>query len=138
MAKQIKQTPKTLTPYDKTYKVQPIKLMIIIVDRYQGDYYVEEFKKLGVSYLFITYGRGTVPSDLRHILSIDEDKKDIVFAFVKEDLMKDCLKVINERFNVSKVAKGISFSVPIDSMAGVLMYKFLTDTKSNRSIKNGK
>ena len=47
-------------------------------------------------------------------------------------------KIPNEITEIIKVAKGISFSVPIDSMAGVLMYKFLTDTKSNRSIKNGK
>jgi hypothetical protein len=34
-----------------------------------------------------------------------------------------------QRFSVSKMAKGIAYAVPVDSVAGISIYKMLTNTR---------
>lgn len=117
--------------YDKEFKVEKVKLFVIIVGRNQSDYYLNEFKKTEIACSFVVYGGGTATKDIYEVLGIGETKKDIIFALVKESDIDKLKEIINYRFKASKAAKGIAFSIPLDSMAGVLMYRYLTNTKTN-------
>jgi hypothetical protein len=119
-------------PYEDSFVLRPLKQLVVIINRYQGDYFMDAFKEIGVSASFLSYGEGTATSDLRHILGIGEDKKDIVFSLVTDDNLEKCLNICRERFSVSKDAKGIAFTIKVDSIVSVLAYKFLTDTRQNR------
>ncbi|MFA6667549.1 MAG: hypothetical protein WCS51_04280 [Bacilli bacterium] len=125
----INATPKS---YDKQYVVHALKFLFVIVNQYQGDYYIDKFKECGASCCFLTYGNGTATDDLKHILGIGEDKKDVVFCLVKADDINSYLNVCRERFKVSQAAKGVAFAVPVDSMIGVFAYQFITNTRQNR------
>ncbi len=118
--------------YDKEFVVKPLKWLFVIVNHYQGNYYIDKFKELGVSCAFLCYGKGTATDDLKHILGIGEDKKDIVMCLVRADDIGKYLDVCNERFKVSQAAKGIAFAVPVDSMISVFAYKFVSNTRQNR------
>ncbi len=118
-------------PYDSEFKIEKVKLFIIIVGRNQSDYFLNEFKKTDIACSFVVYGRGTATKDIYEVLGIGETKKDIIFALVKESDIEKLKEIINYRFNASKAAKGVAFSIPFDSMAGVLMYRYLTNTKTN-------
>lgn len=125
--------PKQIIPnYEDQYKLRELEFLIVIVSRYQGDYYINAFSELGVSATFVTYGQGTVRSDIQHIIGIADTRKDVVMCLVTKTKVKNCLAVCEERFKVSKEAKGVAFAIPVDSMISVLSYKFLTDTKQNR------
>ena len=56
-------------------------------------------------------------------------KKDVVFSLIREDRWPKYKEAISERFSVSKMAKGISYAIPLDSVAGVSIYKMLTNTR---------
>lgn len=118
--------------YDQEFVVKPLKCLFVIVNQYQGNYYIDEFKELGASCAFLSYGKGTATDDLKHILGIGEDKKDVVLCLVKADEIDKYLDVCRERFKVSTAAKGIAFAVPIDSMISVFAYKFVSNTRQNR------
>lgn len=129
--KTTKKTSKKEKPYDNEFKIEKVKLFVIIVGRNQSDYYLNEFKKTEIACSFVVYGRGTATKDIYEVLGIGETKKDIIFALVKESDIDKLKEIIAYRFNASKAAKGIAFSIPFDSMAGVLMYRYLTNTKTN-------
>ena len=116
-------------PYDQEFELK--KLRIIIVNRYQGDYFINEFAKREVGASFLVYGTGTATKEIYDILGIGETKKDIVLSLVKESDIPELKKLIETRFSVSKKAKGIAFFIDIDSIAGILIYKYLTNTKEN-------
>lgn len=117
--------------YQNKYKVEKLYLSFVIVNRYQGDYYINKFLDLGASSSFLLYGKGTAPSELLYMLGVEGDKKDIVLTVIKESLIEDLNNVIDERFKVSKSAKGIAFIIEFDSVMGVLPYRFLSDTRNN-------
>jgi len=117
--------------YEDRFVLRPLKCLIVIVNEHQGDFFVNSFKDVGVSCSFSSYGKGTASSDIRHILGV-EDKKDLVLSLVKESDVGSCLDICRERFKVSQEAKGIAFTIKVDSVVGVMLYRFLTDTKQNR------
>jgi len=136
MKNEIKNQPVITKPnipnYEDQYKLRELEFLIVIVSRYQGDYYINAFSELGVSATFVTYGQGTVRSDIQHIIGIADTRKDVVMCLVTKAKLKNCLAICEERFKVSKEAKGVAFAIPVDSIISVLSYKFLTDTKQNR------
>lgn len=117
--------------YQELYKTEKLYLSIIIVNRYQGEYYVEQFIKEGCSLSFIIYGKGTAPSELLYVLGTPQSKKDVVISVIKESLKDKVNSIIDERFNFSKSAKGIAFMIDFDSVMGVLSYRYLSDTRVN-------
>jgi len=123
---------KDLPRYEDNYKLRELKVLFVIVGRGQADYYINQFEEIGVSATYVTYGQGTVRKDLQHILGLTNPKKDVLLCLVTKTKLDGCIDVLNERFKVSKEAKGVAFTVELDSMIGVLSYKFFTDTKQNR------
>ena len=128
-----KETDKNISKksYDQEFELKKLRVLCIIVNRYQGDYFINEFARREVGASFLVYGTGTATKEIYDILGIGETKKDIVLSLVKESDIPELKKLIEARFNVSKKAKGIAFFIGIDSIAGVLIYKYLTNTKEN-------
>lgn len=121
-----------VSDYNRDYEVAPLKLLFVIVNKYQGDYFLDLLiKEYGVSAAFMCNGHGTATRDIYNYLNISENKKDVVISLVNEDKINDVLNSIQERFNVSKNAKGIAFTIKLDSIIGVLSYRFFADIKSN-------
>ncbi len=121
-----------LPKYEDKYKLRELKFLMVIVGRYQGDYFINAFNDVGVSASFVTYGHGTVRGDIQHIIGIADTRKDIVMCLVTKTKLQKCLDICDERFKVSKEAKGVAFTIEVDSIISVLSYKFLTDTKQGR------
>ena len=122
--------------YDEEFEIKKLKICCIIVNRHQGDYFINAFaeKKVGAS--FTVYGTGTATKEIYDILGVGETKKDIVLSVVKESDVPEIKEFIENRFNVSKKAKGIAFFMDVDSIAGVLLYKYFTNTRENVRRKN--
>lgn len=118
--------------YDKTYQIKPLKMMVVIVNKYQGEYFIDSFKNFGISATFLTYAKGTATKSIRKVLNVDAEEKDVIIALVKNSEVDKLLKLCKERFNTSSLAAGVAFTISVDSMIGVLLYKFFTDTKQNR------
>ncbi len=115
--------------YDEEHKIEKLKVFCIIVNRYQSDFYVKKFDEIGVGASFVILGTGTATKDIYDFLGIGETKKDIILSLVKESVIPELKKITEERFKVSKNAKGVAFSFEMDSIAGVLAYRFIAGAK---------
>lgn len=119
-------------PYEKTNKVEKLKLLCVIVNRNQGQFFVDSFLDQNVGAAFDVYGKGTAPREIYDIIGMSDNKKELVLALIKESDLEKVLKIIKTRFSVSKAAKGVAFTIPVNSMAGVVMYKFLTNNRERK------
>lgn len=126
-------------PYEKQEKLTSLILYVIIVNRGQGHYYLDELNKLGVSFSSLIYGYSNPPEEIVALFGNLETKKDLVFTIFRKELSPHIRDLIQRRFIISKQAKGVAFGIPIDSVAGVIIYKFLADQNKNiRENNNGK
>jgi len=114
-------------PYEETNNLLGLKLFISIVPLGQAQGIVKILENIGVNYNVITQGEGTGAKFVPNL--VNDNKKQIVFSFVREDMTEVVKKVLRERFSISKVSNGISFSIKLTSVMGVSIYKFLSNTR---------
>lgn len=114
--------------FDKSNDIKKLSLFITIVPKNQGDAVSKIFQRIGTSAQFIQRGEGTATKAIRDILGIEDNGKDIVFTLIKQDSIPDAKVEIEAFFAASKRNKGIGFTIPLTSVAGVKIYKFLTNT----------
>lgn len=109
-------------------EIKKLSLFVTIVSRGQADPVVRLFETLGVSAQFIENGEGTAQREIRNILGIEDDRKSIVFSFIKRDAIPEATKELEAFFRSSPKNKGIGYSIPINSLIGMQLYRFLADT----------
>ena len=116
---------KDFTPFDKVNKLHQLKMFVIIVPSGQANGVVKILNELESAMNLITNGEGTYQRESQ----LSGPKKQIIFTFLKEEMIPEFKERIAERFHVSSAAKGIAFSIKLTSVAGVSVYKFLSNTK---------
>lgn len=129
-------TKEAFVPFEKANIVHPLKLFISIVPFGQAQGIVKLFEELGSTYSYITTGEGTGKNFLPGLLSVSDFKKQIVFSFIREDKSKEVCEALENRFSASKATKGISLSIKLTSVAGVSVYRFLTNVRKVKKVQN--
>ncbi len=112
-------------PFEADNILQPLKLFIIIVPYGQANGVIKILHDLEVAMSVTTQGEGTYLRESQ----FSGPKKQLIFAFIKEANVEEFKSRIADRFQISSAAKGIAFSVKLTSVAGVSVYKFLTNTQ---------
>lgn len=132
----------TFTPYDKTHSISPLLLAVTIVGKGQGDAIIALANKYECNFCFLSRGKGTAPNNFYAILGNSSLKKDVVFSIIKKSAFEGFSKELAARFAISPIAKGICFTIPMDAIAGVSVYKMLSNMrqfeKPNSKRKRGK
>lgn len=101
---------------------------IVIVDFGQSENIIRILKDNHSSAQFVQMGEGTANSQIRDILNIEDNNKEIIYSLIREDYAKDICKELSAYFAASKRNKGVGFSIDLDSFVGVTLYKFFTQT----------
>ena len=122
-------------PFEKENVLHPMKLYLTIVTFGQADSIIKIFESVGANCNFITSGQGTGRTFMPALVTLAESKKQVVWSFVREEKSEEVRRLLTERFNTSKAARGVSFSVKLTSVAGVSVYKFLSNTRKVRKVK---
>ena len=117
------------TPYEKTHRLKSLLLVVTIVGQGQGEAIISIANKYECNLSFLTRGKGTAPNNFYALLGSGSLKKEVVFSVIKEATYEGFAKELEARFAISEMAKGISFCIPIDSVAGVSVYKMLSNTR---------
>ena len=142
MEEKVKKPKKSILPRRAKKKVEPevqpafetrpdikkLVLYTIIVPFGQGDNIVKILKANKSSLQFVQIGNGTATSSIRDILNVEDTRKEIIYSIVREDAVNDIKKEIDVYFVASKKNKGIAYTIPLTSIMGVKMYKFITQT----------
>lgn len=106
-----------------------LKLLITVVNRKKAEYYLDLLQDFEVNMQLVTYGRGTANSQMLNIIGLADTDRAVIFSIVKEEVIKDILITLDEKFKTIKDGKGIAYSVPLTSVIGVAIYQFLSNNR---------
>jgi len=114
--------------FEEKSDLENLYLYTIVVEQSVANTVIKLLQNIGSSAQFVHNGRGTAPSEVLGLLNATEDKKAIINAFIGEDKLQIVQEEISIFFKISKKNRGVGFAVPLSSIQGIRMYKYLTQT----------
>lgn len=112
----------------KAIDTKKLLLFITIVNRGQGNFVLKLFESEGANAQFVQYGEGTAQKEIRDILGIEDNSKEVIISIISEDKIESAKKELEAFFKIRKRNRGIGFSIPMTSLIGMKLYQFLVDT----------
>ena len=109
--------------------IKKLKLLFTVVDRPKAEFYLDVLSQFEVNMQMVVAGKGTATSDLVDMLGLNIHKATIL-SIVREDKVDEIMKCLEDKFATIKNGKGIAFAVPLSSVIGVNMYRFLSNNRS--------
>lgn len=128
---------RTKEPKKKEKELAPkkLELLVTIVNRHKAEFYQDLIQQFEVNMQMAMMARGTAAREILQILGLADNAKTVIFSVIKQDRIPDVKKALEEKFTTVNDGKGIAFTVPMTSVVGVAVYKFLTDNR--KEVKEG-
>ena len=108
--------------------IKKLKLLFTVVDRPKAEFYMDVLSQFEVNYQLMNSGLGTATSEFVEMLGLNKQKA-VIISVIREDLTDTILKVLEEKFQTIRNGKGIAFAVPMSSVIGVNIYRFLSNNQ---------
>ena len=108
--------------------IKKLKLLFTIVDRPKAEFYLDVLSQYEVNCQIVTAGKGTATSEMVDLLGLNPQKA-VLISVVREDMTDTVMKVLQQKFETIRNGKGIAFAVPLSSVIGVYMYRFLSNNR---------
>ena len=113
--------------------IKKLKLLFTVVDRPKGEFYLDVLSQFDVNFQMALSGLGTATSELVELLGL-EPHKTVILSVVREDRMDIIMNCLEDKFATIRNGKGIAFAVPLSSVIGVNLYRFLSDNRMGRDM----
>ena len=129
--KKVKQRTKPTKP-QKTAETnfRKLKLLITVVNRNKTEFYMDFLHDYEVNFQTSVLAQGTAKSETLYMLGLEDSDKSVIFSVLREDRATEALHALDDKFHTIKNGKGIAFTVPMSSVIGVAIYRFLSNHKS--------
>lgn len=112
--------------------VKKVKLLITVVPRSKTEFYIDFLQGFEVNFQTSVLAEGTAKSETLYILGLEDSEKSVIFSAIREDKAQEALHALEEKFHKIKNGKGIAFTVPMSSVIGVAIYRFLSNHRVNQ------
>ena len=123
----IRKTKKTQHPQNNPDQ-KKLSMFVTIVNKGQGNFVLKLFESEGANAQFIQHGEGTAQKEIRDILGIEDNSKEIIISLIQNDKIPSASKELEAFFKISKKNRGIGFAIPMTSIIGMRIYQFLSDS----------
>ena len=110
--------------------VKKLKILVTVVNRKKTEFYMDLISGYEVNFQASVLGEGTAKSEMLYLLGLEDSEKGIIFSVIREDKETDVLQAIEEKFETLRGGKGIAFTIPMSSVIGVAIYRFLSNHRS--------
>lgn len=111
--------------------IKKLKLIITVVDRQKGEFYLDVISQFEVNYQMVVGGLGTASSEIIELLGLNNHKA-VILSVAREDMVPTIMNTLEEKFETVRNGKGIAFAVPLSSVIGVNLYQFLSNNRYMR------
>ena len=108
--------------------IKKLKLLFTVVDRPKAEFYLDVLSQYEVNCQIVTAGKGTATSEMVDLLGLNPQKA-VLISVIREDMADTIMKVLQQKFETIRNGKGIAFAVPMSSVIGVNMYRFLSNNR---------
>lgn len=117
-----------ILPFEQREELKSLSLLVTIVNRNQSNYFTEAYKNKGAAISTVLFAHSLPPEEIITILAGESNlRKDMILTIIKTEEIDNYIKIASDRFKISKASKGIAFTIPLDSVSGIVIYKFLSD-----------
>ena len=117
---------KEKTPYSD---VKKLKILFTVVPRNKGEFYADFIEGLGVNFQTLLLGQGTAKRETLHLLGLEDSDKCVILSVITHDHCEEILHALDDKFHSVRKGKGIAFTVPVSSVIGVAIYRFLSNSR---------
>lgn len=108
--------------------IKKLKLLFTVVDRTKAEFYLDVLSQYEVNFQTVIQGTGTANSEVLDMLGLNNHKA-VIISVIREDLADTVTGVLEEKFRTIRNGKGIAFAVPMSSVIGVNIYRFLSNNQ---------
>ena len=108
--------------------IKKLKLLVTIVERPKGEFYLDVISQFDVNCQMAMGGLGTASSEIMELLGL-EPHKAVLLSVIREDKMDTVMQTLEDKFATIRNGKGIAFAIPLSSVIGVNLYRFLSDRR---------
>ena len=116
-----------MSEYEKISSVsssERLDIIFTIVSKGKGETVVDTLRDEDILVNVTCSGRGTATSSILEMLGLGATEKEVVLSFVKNEKSGYLLKKISKKLDFA--TPGLAFTVPLQSVAGIMAFKFLT------------
>ena len=106
------------------------ELLVTIVGRGKADSFMDLIQTYEVNMQMSFAAHGTASAETLNLLGIHGNDKTVIFSIIREDRADECLNAIENRFQSVHKGKGIAFTVPLSSVIGAQIFRFLSNARS--------
>ncbi len=107
--------------------IKKVKLLVTVVDRRKAEFYMDFLTQFEINLQTAVLAQGTAHSQMLSMLGLEDAEKSVIFSAVREDKAGEALVGLEEKFHTIKNGKGIAFTIPLSSVIGVAIYRFLSN-----------
>lgn len=108
---------------------QRLKVLVTIVGRNKAEFYMDLLQSMDINFQMAMLGHGTANTEMLHLLGLSDSEKSVIFSVLREDRAKETLALLDEKFRTVRGGKGIAYTIPMTSVVGVAIYRFLSDNR---------
>jgi len=112
------------------FSIDKLELLVTIVPRKKGDFYIDFIQSFECNMQFSCLGEGTASNELLNMLGLLSKEKTVIFSLVQSEKIPIILSSIENKFNTIKDGKGIAYTIPLSSIIGLQVFKFLYNKRS--------
>lgn len=107
-----------------------LKLCVTVVNRSKTEFFIDFLSGFEINFQTSVLAQGTARSETLHLLGLEDSDKSVIFSVVREDRAEEVLQALDEKFHRVRGGKGIAFTIPLSSVMGVALYRFLSNYKT--------
>lgn len=130
-------SPGIAQPPAKTAPLPKLMLLITIVNREKTEAYLELLHLFDINLQLACTARGTASTEMLRYLGLTDSSRSVIFSVVREDKAGRVLTFLGEQFQKMKNGRGIAFTVPLSSVIGVSVYRFLSNSNAADALPSG-
>ena len=128
------ETTKTLRKIRRQKKTssdfKKLKLCVTVVNRSKTEFFIDFLSGFEINFQTSVLAQGTAKSETLHLLGLEDSDKSVIFSVVREDRAEEVLQALDEKFHRVRGGKGIAFTIPLSSVMGVALYRFLSNYRT--------
>lgn len=109
---------------------QKLKLLFLVVNRNKAEFYTDFIQSFEANIQLSMAAKGTASTEMLNYLGLTDSEKALIISVIREDMEKNALSMLEEKFNTIKNGKGIAYTVPLTSTIGVAIYQFLSNNRA--------
>ncbi len=110
--------------------VEKLKLLVTVVNRRKAEFFIDFLQGFQVNFQTSVLAQGTARSETLHLLGLEDADRSVIFSVIKESQAESALQGLEDKFYKLRGGKGIAFTVPLSSVIGAGLYKFLSNNKA--------